>query len=160
MLRGWKIGKTSMKRKNGLIRRLVTLFFINQEASILNVMLEFQNIFIIKGTYIYFGYQNKVYVISKQLIVDVFGVCLEGYVEDPKGQVRKIITSQALQGCRIAPINFARDQWNAKSLGLPYSMRYITIIPMIHQREKVTYFSNKKLIVDVFGVCVEGMQKI
>jgi len=26
---------------------------------------------------------------------------------------------------------------------------------MIHHREKVTYFSNKKLIVDVFGVCAE-----
>ncbi len=42
-----------------------------------------------------------------------------------------------------------------KEFGLPYFMRYITIIPMIHHKEKVTYFSNKKLIVDVFGVCAE-----
>jgi hypothetical protein len=32
-----------------------------------------------------------VYVISKQLIVDVFGVYVEGYVEDLKGQVNKIV---------------------------------------------------------------------
>jgi hypothetical protein len=52
--------------------------------------------FVIKGTNIYFGYQEKVYVISKQLIVNVFRVCVEGYVEDLKGQVSKIVTIQAL----------------------------------------------------------------
>ncbi len=52
-------------------------------------MLEFFNTFVIKGTYIYFGYH--VYVISKQLIVNVFGVYVEGYVKDPKGQVSKAI---------------------------------------------------------------------
>jgi hypothetical protein len=49
------------------------------------VMLEFMNTFMIKGTYIYFLHKDKVYVISKQLIVDVFGVCVEGYIEDLKG---------------------------------------------------------------------------
>ncbi len=47
-------------------------------------MLEFSNAFVIKGTYIYFGYQDKVYVIDKQMIVDVFGVCAKRYVEDSK----------------------------------------------------------------------------
>jgi hypothetical protein len=41
----------------------------------LDVMLEFLNTFVIKGTNICFGHKDKVYVISKQLIVDVFGVC-------------------------------------------------------------------------------------
>jgi hypothetical protein len=63
------------------------------EAPMLDIMLEFLNTFIIKGIYIYFGYQDKVYVIIKQLIIDVFGVCVEEYVEDPKGQVSKIVTS-------------------------------------------------------------------
>jgi hypothetical protein len=41
-----------------------------------DVMLEFLNTFLIKGTYIYFGHRDKVYVINKQLIIDVFGrVC-------------------------------------------------------------------------------------
>jgi hypothetical protein len=31
----------------------------------------------IKGTYIYFGHKDKVYVINKQLIINVFGVCVE-----------------------------------------------------------------------------------
>ncbi len=57
----------------------------------LDIMLEFLNTFLIKGTYIYFGYQDKVYVIIKQLIIDVFGVCVEDCVEDPKGQVSKIV---------------------------------------------------------------------
>jgi hypothetical protein len=51
----------------------------------LNVMLEFLNIFLIKGADIFFGHKDKVYVISKQLIIDVFGICAKGYVEDLKG---------------------------------------------------------------------------
>jgi hypothetical protein len=54
-----------------------------------NVMLEFLNTFIIKGANIYFGHKEKVYVISKQLIVHVFGVCAKGYVEEPKRHVSK-----------------------------------------------------------------------
>jgi len=54
------------------------------QTLMLDVMLEFLNTFLIKGTYIYFGHKDKVYVISKQLIVDVFGVCVERYVEDLK----------------------------------------------------------------------------
>jgi len=53
------------------------------------VMLEFLNTFLIKGANIYFGHKDKVYVFSKQLIIDVFGVCVEGYVEELKGQVSK-----------------------------------------------------------------------
>jgi hypothetical protein len=41
----------------------------------LDIMLKFFNTFVIKGIdHIYFGYQDKVYVISKQFIMDVFGV--------------------------------------------------------------------------------------
>jgi hypothetical protein len=54
-------------------------------ASMPDVMLEFFNTFFIKGTDIYFGHKDKVYVISKQLIVDVFGVCADEYVEESKG---------------------------------------------------------------------------
>ncbi len=57
----------------------------------LDIMLEFLNTFVIKGTNIYFGYKDKVYVINKQLIVDVFGIYAKRYVEDPKGQVSKTI---------------------------------------------------------------------
>jgi hypothetical protein len=62
----------------------------------LNVMLEFLNTFLIKGANIYFGHKDKVYVISQQLIVDVFGVCAEGYVEEPKGQFSKSLVVHAL----------------------------------------------------------------
>jgi hypothetical protein len=54
-----------------------------------NVMLEFLNTLLIKGVDIYFGHKDKVYVINKQLIVDVNGMCVDGYVEEPKGQVSK-----------------------------------------------------------------------
>jgi hypothetical protein len=52
-------------------------------------MLEIFNTIVIKGVDIYFGHKDKVYVINKQLIVDVFGVCAEGYVKEPKGHVSK-----------------------------------------------------------------------
>ncbi len=53
-----------------------------------DVMLEFMNIFLIKGVDIYFGHKDKMYVINKQLIINAFGVCAEGYVENPKRQVK------------------------------------------------------------------------
>ncbi len=51
----------------------------------LDVMLGFLNTFVIKDVDIYFGHKDKVYVISKQLIVDVFGVCVKEYVKELKG---------------------------------------------------------------------------
>jgi len=65
--------------------RLVLLFLMGWEALVPDVMLEFFNTFLIKGTNIYFGHKDKVYIINKQLIVDVFGVCAKGYVKEPKG---------------------------------------------------------------------------
>jgi hypothetical protein len=55
--------------------RLVPLFSMDWQTLMLDVMLEFLNTFLMRGTYIYFGHKDKVYVINKQLIVDVFGVC-------------------------------------------------------------------------------------
>jgi hypothetical protein len=65
--------------------RLVPLFLMGWEAPMPNVMLEFLNIFLIKAANMYFGHKDKVYVINKKLIVDVFGVCVERYVEEWKG---------------------------------------------------------------------------
>jgi hypothetical protein len=58
--------------------------------------LEFLNTLLIKGANIYFGHKDKVYVINKQLIIDVFGVCADGYVEESKGHVNKSLTIQTL----------------------------------------------------------------
>jgi hypothetical protein len=69
--------------------RLVPLFLMGWEALMFNVMLEFLNTFLNKALDIYYGHKDKVYVISKHLFVNVFGVCAKGYVEEPKGQVSK-----------------------------------------------------------------------
>ncbi len=65
------------------------MFLMDWQALMFDAMMEFLNTFLIKGIDIYFGHKDKVYVISKQMIVDVFGVCAKGYVEDLKGQVNK-----------------------------------------------------------------------
>jgi len=75
---------------------LVPLFLMGWETLMLDVMLEFLNTFLIKGANIYFGHKDKVHVINKQLTIDVFGVCVEGYVEEPKGQVNNSLVVQAL----------------------------------------------------------------
>jgi hypothetical protein len=59
-------------------------------------------------------------------------MCAKRYVEQPKGQVSKSLPVQALQNCRLAFANFSTNKWNAKSLGLPYSIRYPTIIYVIY----------------------------
>jgi hypothetical protein len=101
---------------------------MNWETLMPNIMLEFMNTFVINDTYICYGYLDKVYVISKQLIIDVFGI-------STKWQVSKIVTLQALQSCRITHTNFVGDEWNAKNLGWPYFVRCLTIIFVIYQRE-------------------------
>jgi hypothetical protein len=53
------------------------------EAPIPNIMLEFLSNFVIKITSIYFDYKDKMYVISKQLLIDVFRVYAKGYVKNP-----------------------------------------------------------------------------
>ncbi len=111
---------------------LVLLFLMSWETSMPNVMLKFLNIFVIKGTNFYFGHKDKVYVINKELIVDVFEVYAKKYVKDMKGHVNKSLALQTLQSYKIAPTNSTKDQWNAKSLGLPYSVRYPTITSMIY----------------------------
>ncbi len=77
------------------------------------------------------------YVINKQMNVNVFGVCADGCVEELKGQVNKSLAIQALQSCRLALANSSTDQWNVKSFNLPYSVRYPTIIFVIYHREKI-----------------------
>jgi len=44
----------------------------------LDVMLELLNTFLIKGAYIYFGHKDKVYVINRQLIVNVLECVWKG----------------------------------------------------------------------------------
>jgi hypothetical protein len=66
------------------------------ETSMPNVMLEIFNTFLIKGVDIHCGHKDKVYIINKQVIVDVFGVYAEGYVKELKGQVSKSLAVQAL----------------------------------------------------------------
>jgi hypothetical protein len=73
------------------------------EAPIPNIMLEFLSNFVIKSTSIYFDYKDKMYVISKQLLIDVFRVYAKGYVENPKGQINKTIALQALQVIELNP---------------------------------------------------------
>jgi len=51
--------------------RLVNLFLMNWEALMPYIMLEFFNTFVIKGIETYLGYHDKIYIISKHLIVDV-----------------------------------------------------------------------------------------
>ncbi len=109
---------------------LATLFLLNWETSMSNIMLEFLNTFNIKGTNIYFGYQDKVYVISKHLTINVFGVCAKGCIQDPQGQVSNSLALQTLESYKIIITNSIISHWNVKSSGLPYFVRYPTIISM------------------------------
>ncbi len=54
--------------------------------------------------------------------------------------------SQKGTTCSSALTNNYAYQWNAKSLGLPYFVKYLTIIFVIYQREKVQQFNNINII--------------
>lgn len=59
-------------------------------------LVEFLNSFVIKGSKIFFEKEGIMYVISKQTMVHAFGVCQIGYIEDPKGQVNKLVVGKLL----------------------------------------------------------------
>jgi len=58
---------------------------------------------VIKGFENYFGRRNIMYVISKQLVADAFGVYYSGYVEDCKRQVTKKLAKDLLFKHDIKP---------------------------------------------------------
>jgi hypothetical protein len=86
------------------------------------------------------------YVINKQLIINVFGTCPDEYVEELKRQVNKSLIVQTLHSYRLALANSSTNQWNTNSLGLPYFVRYPTTIPIVYQRGQIQYFNNKNVI--------------
>ncbi len=75
------------KKKKAWVNKvgLDTLLAIDYNELNHEALVEFLNTFVVKGSGIYFGRRNVVYVNSKQLIIDNFGVCHSGYVEDLKG---------------------------------------------------------------------------
>ncbi len=66
-------------------------------------LVELLNIFVIKRVEIYFRTYDTMYVINKQMMVDVFSVCQARYIEDPKGQVNKLIVGELLYNHGIMP---------------------------------------------------------
>ncbi len=87
-------------------------------------------------------------------------MCADGYVEELKGQVNESLVVQALQSCRLAPANSSTNQWNTKNISLPYSVKYLDIISIIFQMEKVQYFSNKNIITLMNRKGVRGRLRI
>jgi len=81
-MENWKdiIKKEDWASKAGF----VFLFLMGWEALMFNVMLEYFNTFLIKGAYIYFEHKDMVYIMNKQLIINVFKMCAGGYVEQLK----------------------------------------------------------------------------
>jgi hypothetical protein len=62
-------------------------------------------------------------------------------VEELKG-----LAIQALQSCRLTPTNSSANQWNAKSQGLPYSIKYLAIISIIIKRRGYNILAIRMLL--------------
>jgi len=93
---------------------------------------EFLNIFVIKGSTIYFCKKNIMHVSSKHLIAYAFGVYKSGYVEDPNGHVTKTLVEELLFKHDIKPPYTNANQWNFKKCKLPINIRYLVIISIIY----------------------------
>ncbi len=111
-----------------------------------DALVEFMNIFVIKGCEIYFGRSSEVYVIGKHIIVYAFGVCYSGYVKDPKGHVTKMLVEELLFSHDTKPPYTNEDKWNVKKCKMPINIRYPYVIFVLYQREKVHYVNNKNAL--------------
>ncbi len=65
--------------------------------------MELLNTVVIKKFEIYLKKGATMYVINKQMMVDVISVCQAGYMEDPKGQVNKLVVGELLYNHGIKP---------------------------------------------------------
>ncbi len=65
--------------------------------------MELLNTVAIKKFEIYLKKGATMYVINKQMMVDVISVCQAGYIEDPKGQVNKLVVGELLYNHGIKP---------------------------------------------------------
>jgi len=74
--------------------------------------MELLNTVVIKKIEIYFRKDGAMYVINKQMTVDAFGVCQAGYVEDPKGQVNKLVVGELLYNHGIKPSYANANQYS------------------------------------------------
>ncbi len=80
------------------------------------------------------------------MIVNVFGVCYSGYFEDPRRYTTKTLAKELLFKHDIRPPYTNVDQWNAKKCKLLINVKYLTILSMIYEREKVNYTSKNNAL--------------
>jgi hypothetical protein len=73
---------------------------------------------------------------------DAFNVCQARYVEDPKGQVNKLVVGELLYDHDIKPPYTNANWWNRKKFKVPFNIRYPTMIFVVYYKEKVNYMSN------------------
>jgi len=111
---------------------LVTLLAIEWKEPHHDTLVEFLNTFVIKGSEIYCGRINIVYVINKQLIADALGVYQSGYIEDPKGSVTKTLAKELLFKHDIKLPYTNVDWWNVKKCRMPINIRYLIVIFVIY----------------------------
>ncbi len=83
--------------------RLVILLDIEWKELDHDNLVEFLNTFMIKRDEFFLGRRGVVYVISKHIITNAFGVYQSGYVEDPKGQVTRLLIEELLFGHDVPP---------------------------------------------------------
>ncbi len=74
------------------------------------------------------------YVINKQMMVDAFSVCQAMCIEDPKGQVNKLVIGELLYDHGIKPPNTNANQWNGKKFKMPFNIRYPTMIFVVYYK--------------------------
>jgi hypothetical protein len=90
------------------------------------------------------------------LIVHAFGVYQNGYIEDFNGQVTKTLTKKLLFKHDIKFPYTNADQLNVNKCKLPISVRYLEVISVIYQREKVNNMSNMNAL--TFMKVEEGIE--
>jgi hypothetical protein len=105
--------------------RLVTLLDIEWNELNHDNLVEFLNIFMIKGKEFFFGRRGAMYVIGKQIIAYAFGVCQSGSVEDPKGHVTRMLVEELLFNHDIKPPYINTNKWNIKKCKIPINIRYL-----------------------------------
>jgi hypothetical protein len=77
------------------------------------------------------------------MMAHAFRVCQVGYIEDPKGQMNKLVVGELLYIHGIKPPYTNANQWNKKRSKMTFNIRYPTMIFMVYLKEKVNYMSNR-----------------
>ncbi len=125
--------------------RLVGLFKIEWKTPHHNILVEFLNNCKLDHEHnkikVMLGDEER--IIDKHVLVEVFRICHTIETEEDQVEMSDVKVAMAYITNRVLDTYNTNEGWVVKKMKSEYANRIVAILPIIYQKDKVQYFSNK-----------------